>query len=127
MKKTAVLLDLGFVLYKLSESLGGRMPSADELDDFAQGCISSPEEELFRIYCYHCWPYGGTETHPITGNSQDFSAKPTYASNYKLLQEMSLKDKVAFRAGELSFDGWKVKRWSVPRILRTGRPLKRLV
>src|SRR5215203_3661625 len=109
-KKTAVLLDLGFVLHKLRASLGNRAATANEVHDFAQKCVASPEEELFRIYCYHCWPHGGTETHPITQVTEDFSLKPTYASMNKLLQEMSLKDNVAFRAGELSFDGWKVKK-----------------
>ncbi len=41
----------------------------------------------------------------------------------KLLQELSLKNNVAFRAGELSFDGWKIKKWAIDGIARTGRPL----
>lgn len=73
MKKTAVLLDLGFVLHKLRELLGNRAATANEVHDFAQECIRISDEELFRIYCYHCWPYEGTETHPLTRVAEDFS------------------------------------------------------
>jgi len=50
------------------------------------------------------------------------SAKHTSATNF--LRELSLKDNVAFRAGELSFDGWTLKKWSVDKIARTGRALQ---
>jgi hypothetical protein len=66
MKKTAVLLDLGFALHKLYPLVGKRSPTADEVRSFALRCLSTAEEELFRIYCYHCTPYGETETHPVT-------------------------------------------------------------
>lgn len=122
MKKTAVLLDLGFVLHRL-HSLLGRAATANEVHDFAEKCIA-PGEELFRIYCYHCPPYGGTETHPVTGHPVDFSATPTFASNTSLIRELSLKKGVAFRAGELSFDGWMIKKFATKEIARTGRPIK---
>lgn len=124
MKRTAVLLDLGFVLHKLFVALSRRVATANEVHDFAQECVNSSDEELFRIYCYHCWPYGGTETHPLTQVNHDFSAKPTYANMHKLLQEISLKDNVAFRAGELSFDGWKVGKRAIQEISRAGRSLR---
>jgi len=44
-----------------------------------------------------------------------------------LLKELELKDQMAFRAGELTFDGWVIKKWAVQDIARKGRPLKRLV
>lgn len=124
MKKTAVLLDLGFVLHKLRDLLGNRAATANEVHDFAQECVRSSEEELFRIYCYHCWPYDGTETHPLTRATQDFSQSAKHASSTKFLTELSLKDNVAFRAGELSFDGWRLKKWAVNAIARTGRALQ---
>lgn len=110
MKKTAVLMDLGFVLPKLFRPLGRRMATANEIHDFVQKCVLPHDEELFRIYCYHCPPYGETETHPVTRASVDFSSTSTYTSMNKLLRELALKDNVAFRAGELSFDGWTIKK-----------------
>ena len=124
MKKTAVLLDLRFVLHKLRDLLGNRAPTANEVHDFAQECVDTPEEELFRIYCYHCWPYSGTETHPLTRATLDFSQSAKYTSSTNFLRELSLKDNVAFRAGELSFDGWTLKKWAVNKIARTGRALQ---
>jgi len=123
MKKTAVLMDLGFVLSRLYTLLGKRAPTANEVHGFAEKCINA-DEELFRIYCYHCPPYGGTETHPLTKTQVDFSATPTFTANTSLIRDLSLKKGVAFRAGELSFDGWKIKSFATKEIAKTGRPLR---
>jgi uncharacterized LabA/DUF88 family protein len=122
-KRTAVLLDLGFVLYKLRGSLGGKPVTADNVHHFARECIGDGEE-LFRIYCYHCKPYGGTKRHPLTGQEINFSTTSTYEGMAKLIRELELKDGVAFRAGELSLDGWRIKRSAVSNIARTKRTLE---
>lgn len=124
MKKTAVLLDLGFVLHKLYNLLGRRQPTATEIREFAERCLNPAEEELFRIYCYHCAPYGETETHPFTRQPVDFSATQTYSGMSTLVRELSLKNNVAFRAGELSFDGWMIKKRAAEEIAKTGRVLQ---
>jgi len=121
MKKTAVLLDLGFALHRLYRTVGNRLPSADEVHDFATRCVRAPDEELFRIYCYHCPPFGGTECHPLTRSSIDFSATSTFVQMSTFIRKLSLKDNVAFRSGELSFDGWVLKKRSVREIAKTGR------
>jgi len=123
MKKTAVLLDLGFVLPKLYRLLGKRTATANEVHDFAEKCVLPTDEELFRIYCYHCRPYGGVETHPLTNELVDFSKTSTYKGMSKMLRELELKDNVAFRAGELSFDGWMIQKRAAEKIARTGRKL----
>jgi uncharacterized LabA/DUF88 family protein len=120
MKQTAVLLDLGFVLHRLYTLLGKRPATANEVHDFAEKCIA-PGEELFRIYCYHCPPYGGTETHPLTGKQVDFAGTSTFISNTNLIRDLSLKKGVAFRAGELSFDGWMIKKFATKDIVKTRR------
>lgn len=123
MKKTAVLLDLGFVLPKLYRLLGKRAATANEVHDFAEKCVSTADEELFRIYCYHCRPYGETETHPLTQVPVDFSQTSTYKGMSKLLRDLELKDNVAFRAGELSFDGWMIQKRAAEKIAQTNRQL----
>ena len=123
MKKTAVLLDLGFVLHKLRRTVGRRRPTAEEVHRFALCCTRSGEEELFRIYCYHCAPYGEVEIHPFSRQRVDFSATDTFVAMTRLIRALSLKDRVAFRAGELSFDGWGVRRSAAAEIIRTGRGL----
>lgn len=122
-KKTAVLLDLGFVLNRLNVLIGKRAATANEIHDFAEKCVD-PNEELFRIYCYHCPPYGGTETHPVTKSAIDFSTTPAFTTNTNLIRDLSLKKGVAFRAGELSFDGWKIKPVAAREIAKTGRAIK---
>lgn len=103
-KKTAVLLDLGFVLHKLYNLPGSRVATAYEVHEYARRCVFPDDEELFRIYCYHCWPYGNMNN---------------------LLRELELKDQIAFRAGELTFDGWVVKKRAVKDIARKERSLRR--
>lgn len=116
-------MDLGFVLNRLYLLLGKRAATANEVHDFAEKCVDS-SEELFRIYCYHCPPYGGTETHPLTKTPVDFSATPTFTTNTNLIRDLSLKKGVAFRAGELSFDGWKIRPFATKEIVKTGRALQ---
>ena len=40
-----------------------------------------------------------------------------------LIRDLKTTDNIAFRSGELSFDGWMVKRKSTQDIIATGRPL----
>jgi len=122
MKKTAILLDLGFVLHKLFTALGKRLPTAIEVRDFAQRCVNA-DEEVFRIYCYHCPPYGESQTHPLTKAIIDFSTTSTYISMEKLIRELKITDNIAFRSGELSFDGWTVKKRAAEEIIKTNRAL----
>jgi hypothetical protein len=56
-KTVAVLLDGGFVQKRLYRLLGRKMPTAKDLLAFANKCVV-PDEELFRIYCYDCPPFG---------------------------------------------------------------------
>ena len=122
MKKTAVLLDLGFVLVKLYKLLGNKNPTAVEVKDFANRCIAA-DEELFRIYCYHCLPYDGTQTHPLTKKQIDFSATPMFTAMHSLIQDLKVSDHVAVRLGELSFDGWRIKAYAAKDIIKTNRAL----
>ena len=122
MKKTAVLMDLGFVLQKLYRLLGNRHATAIEVREFALRCVAK-DEELFRIYCYHCYPYAEQKIHPLTGAVVDFGATTQFHRMSRLIRELELLDNIAFRAGELSFDGWTVKQRSLHEIMTTGRPL----
>ncbi len=122
MKKTAVLLDLGFALVKLYPLLGNRNPTAVEVIEFAKRCIAG-DEELFRIYCYHCLPYDGTQTHPLTKAHINFATTPMFKAMRALIQDLKASDHVAVRLGELSFDGWRIKAYSAKQIVKTGRAL----
>jgi len=106
-KRTAVLLDGGFVLLQLRRALGQRELTADDVLRFAHACIV-PGEELFRIYYYDCPPFGRPLVHPMSRVVQDFSKTAVYASRTRLLDELEHSDHVAFRAGVLSAGGWKL-------------------
>lgn len=120
-KKTAVIIDLGFALIKLQETLG-KTPTAVEIRSFALKCLDA-DEELFRIYCYHCEPFGQKVTHPLTGALIDYSATPTYKHNLKLIADLRMSENVAYRSGELSFQGWILNKWAVRNIAKTGRAI----
>lgn len=122
MKKTAVLLDLGFVLYALYRRIGCRTATASEVHAFARQCIHE-DEELFRIYVYHCPPFEGTERNPISHQPVHFKQSPTYATMSTLLRELSLKNNVAYRAGQISFDGWVIKKHAARDIAQTNRQI----
>ena len=120
MKKTAVLLDMGFVILKLRNSLGKRLPTAIEIRQFALKCLEK-DEEIFRIYCYDCPPYGEKHSHPLSKKSIDFSKTATYASRSKIISDLKIMDNIAFRFGELSFDGWVISKSAAKDILKTNR------
>ncbi|MBX3280912.1 MAG: NYN domain-containing protein [Acidobacteria bacterium] len=121
-KKTAVLIDLGFAVNKLHRSLG-RYVAAPDLHHLALKCLDSEREELFRIYCYHCPPGSFKLQHPISGNEVDMTARKTYAHNLRLIEDLKQTNNVAFRSGEVAFQGWRLSHDAVRQISRSGRPL----
>ncbi|MET0753680.1 MAG: NYN domain-containing protein [Pyrinomonadaceae bacterium] len=120
MKKTAILLDMGFVFLKLKAALGKRQPTAIEIRQFAMKCLEK-DEEIFRIYCYDCPPYGEKQTHPLNKKTIDFSTTPTFTSRTKIISDLKIMDNIAFRSGELSFDGWIISKKATKDILKTNR------
>lgn len=120
MKKTAILLDMGFVFRKLKTALGSRQPTAIEIRQFALKCLEK-DEEIFRIYCYDCPPYGEKQTHPLNKNTIDFSKTATFKSRTKIISDLKIMDNIAFRSGELSFDGWLITKQAAKDILKTSR------
>jgi uncharacterized protein (TIGR00288 family) len=122
MKKTAILLDMGFVILKLKNLLGKRQPTAIEIREFAMKCLAK-DEEIFRIYCYDCPPYGEKKSRPLLKTSVDFSKTPTFVSKTKLISDLKIMDNIAFRYGELSFDGWIVDKKATKEVVKTGRAL----
>ncbi|WP_272976891.1 NYN domain-containing protein [Deinococcus geothermalis] len=118
MKRTAVLIDGGFLLPQL-KLVYKRHATAAEVYNFAMKTLEA-DEELFRMYYYDCPPYEGTETNPIDGSTVDFSASALSQSRRVLLRDLSVMDHVAFRRGQLSFDGWQIKRDTARRLMAAG-------
>ncbi|MBN1943842.1 MAG: NYN domain-containing protein [Phycisphaerae bacterium] len=109
-KTVAILLDAGFVKVRLKNLLGGKLPEAKDIYSFAQACAAE-DEEIFRIYYYDCPPY----QQPIY--SQKDKRRILFIPSAEIIdreaaiqRKLSLMDLVAYRAGELSYSGWKLKK-----------------
>lgn len=122
-KKVAVMLDLGFVLHALYKPVGKRTATASEVHEFAKKCVLDGEE-LFRIYCYHCPPYAMTEQHPLTRKPVHFKQSATYTTMSALHRELAIKDNVALREGEISFNGWALTKQAAQDIAKSGRAVQ---
>ena len=107
MKKVAVLLDAGFVERRLYEMGDKRHVTASELWSFAVGC-ATPTEEILRIFYDDSPPLESQEQHPISGEKINFAASGTAKRKAALHRELSQMNLVAFRAGRVNFDGWKL-------------------
>jgi len=71
MKKTALLVDGGFLLPMLKERMR-RDPSAADIYEFGLKTLEA-NEELFRFYYYDCPPFEGSLRHPISGQETDYA------------------------------------------------------
>jgi len=75
MKSLAILLDGGFVRFRLYGLLKNRHATADDIIRLSE-CVCSKEEELFRIYYYDSPPYARAETNPLLKKQVDFGRTP---------------------------------------------------
>lgn len=119
-KRTAVLLDGGFVQKRLYSLKGKKPATARDILTFAAKCIAD-DEELFRIYYYDCPPFGGTLVHPMTRVARDYSATAVHSARTRLLDDLAHSDHVAFRSGVLSASGWKLNYRAQRDIFNKGR------
>jgi uncharacterized LabA/DUF88 family protein len=118
MKKTAILLDGGFVLQRIKSLCNLRQyPEADAVYDFAMQ-LKGNDEDIFRIYFYHGEPYKGKTSKPISGSDYDFSRNSLVTYSERLFKELSHKDFIAIRKGETVFRGWKIKEQTI-NVLKT--------
>ena len=107
-KSTAVLIDGGFLLRQLKQASKDKThATAADIYNFANKTLAS-DEELFRMYYYDCPPYEGTQTNPISNSTHDYATAPYTRARKAMLSNLTLRDHVAFRKGQLSFDGWQI-------------------
>jgi uncharacterized LabA/DUF88 family protein len=125
LKKTAVLIDAGFLRTFLPTTVGFQT-LADIIEAFALACVSAGEsEEMHRVLYYDCAPYDGDgrrKPHPL-----DPAREPT-SSGYRnffnsVLSLLKSKAYFAVRLGEVSFDGWTLSDKATAEILAQGRTI----
>ncbi|MBV8369634.1 MAG: NYN domain-containing protein [Candidatus Eremiobacteraeota bacterium] len=108
MKKTAVLIDAGFLRTFLPAPVDFKS-LADIIEAFASNCVlTADNEEMHRVLYYDCKPYdgdGSNKPHPIDGPKPPVSiAKQNFFNS--TLSILKTKPYFAVRLGEVSFDGW---------------------
>lgn len=123
MKTVAVLLDGGFVVKRLEATKSKGIVTAKDVYDYAMRCVAPNEEELFRIYFYHCMPYEGTHMSPISNTPCDFKQTAPARHGRQLYSDLSELDYVAVRRGKLSFDGWSLSYAATQDLQQNPRPL----
>jgi uncharacterized LabA/DUF88 family protein len=124
-KKTAVLIDAGFLRSFLPTSVG-YTDLAAIIEAFALACVlRSENEEMHRVLYYDCPPYDGDgrhKPHPL-----DPTRRPTSEGYCNFFNSVltSLKSKAYFavRLGEMSFDGWALSDKATHEILAHRREL----
>lgn len=107
----AVLLDGGFVRRKL----GYKQRSIDEsgIADFARNVSTLPCVQgmrLHRVYYYEAKPLECTASVPLGGDVIDFGASIAAIRNNRIQAALARKPFFALRFGELSLEGWHLKR-----------------
>lgn len=125
LKSVAVLLDGGFVDVRLRQALGSH-PTAMDIWSFACRCIRDDREEIFRIFYYDCPPLDRRATNPLSGKTQDLGRTETARRKSTLQRELAKMDLIAFRAGELTFNGWDLSREAYDRVIearKSGAPV----
>lgn len=105
MKKIAIIIDGGFIrktfqkFFRTSE-----VPTVNQVIKLSEDIIKKPEEELFRIYYYDCLPFEKPLRKPVSKSKWRDNALVNTGKRY--MDTLAIKDKIAFRSGELKFGGW---------------------
>lgn len=109
----AVLLDAGFLKYKLKQKQEDPPIDAPLVQRLIESISKLPAlkgARLHRVYYYDARPLTGKVKHP-DGNEIDFSASVMSKVSAEQHGTVSRLPYIAMRYGELSRRGWKIKDW----------------
>lgn len=118
-KKTAVLLDGGFVRRRFTQATGQRIAVEDVLP-LAEGLLDSGREELFRVYFYDCAPSQVETTHPVSRKPLSLSTTFAHRENSSFQSALARMEQIAMRRGELAFRGWSLTREATADLIQSG-------
>lgn len=107
----AMLLDGGFLRYKLSSSKS--IVDAAGISAFAAQVSALPclnGMRLHRIYFYDSKPLDSSADRPLGGGQINFSTSATAARNRSLQATLAREPFFALRFGELFLEGWRLKK-----------------
>ncbi len=107
----AVLLDAGFPKYQLGKP--GHPIEASDIEQFIERLKVRPElagMRLHRIYFYDSKPLEGSAVNPLDGEAIDFGSSDTASRNRSLHAHVARLPFFSMRYGELSMEGWGLKK-----------------
>jgi hypothetical protein len=122
MKKVALLIDGGWFCKALSKLLNcaGGWPTADQLYRNATAAVKA-DEEILRIFYYDCEPDGNKAENPIDKSVFAYGQSPAFRARKAFFHELSQRNVVALRRGELKARGWQLQP-GYKEALLNGRP-----
>lgn len=121
-KKTAIILDGGFVWHK-TEYFRNRHPKAADIIKFVNSSLAH-DEELFRIYYYDCLPPSGKVKNPVSGKDIDLDIRSDYREREALLKQLALKDHVALRLGRIQIKGIGISQGKLNKVIESERKIE---
>lgn len=111
MKKIAILVDGGF-FKKRAKAIYGNLSPEQLKEKLLKQCYDhvtcnskNSTNELYRIFYYDCPPLEKKVTHPLTGETIDYSKDESTKTANKFLSLLRETRKVALRLGRLSDNG----------------------
>lgn len=112
MQNYAILVDAGFAKRKLGNSkTPADINHFNHLFEKIKASEYLSNQRLHRIYYYDSTPLEESFDKPLSGGSKiDFSQSPVVANSKSLFDQLSKYPFVALRLGELSFNGWHLRK-----------------
>jgi len=110
-KSVAVMIDGGYLLkeFRHFENLTpNKRIEVRHIRAVAEAAVTSGEE-LFRIYYYHCPPFGADRNRPFGGDPVSFGQTDVFRRQEELQTGIRLEPRFALRRGELRWRGWRCK------------------
>lgn len=106
----AILIDAGFIKYKLGTS-SEPMTVLDvrALVKKLSEHSSLKEHKLHRVYYYDAMPLTTKETVPLSSTVKDFAANTVAKRSIDVINQIKKEPFFSVRLGELSFEGWQIK------------------
>jgi uncharacterized LabA/DUF88 family protein len=111
MKNYAILIDGGFAKRKLGTA---KSPAKAEdflrLVDSLKLCDALKHWSLHRVYYYDSIPLESAHEKPLNGGKVEFGSSSVSSRAKQLFDGLANQPFTALRLGELSFEGWRIKR-----------------
>lgn len=118
--KAAILIDGGFFHYA-AKALCGEPPTNEHIIQFTKTC--APGCDIFRVFYYNSFPYGGDVKNPISKTIANHKDALFVKERLKQFEELAQKNLIAFRKGNLRFNGWKIRKKVAKALISGNRSL----